>query len=264
MRLTLAIVVVVTLMASPFKTLAWGTNGHRIVGQVAYNHLTGKAKRQIQKLLGDESLAMSANYADFIKSDSSFDYIGTWHYVNIKSGLNEAQVKDLLDEQQHGNNIYGKIIWLTGELKRKDLDAQTQRFYLVLLIHFIGDLHQPMHVGRPEDLGGNRVKLFWFDEPTNLHRLWDEQLIEFQKLSYTEYATHIDHVTRSTVRQWQSTPLHQWVFESYSIAEKLYGGIKYTEQKMSYRYNFEHVATLNNQLLKGGVRLAGVLNEIFS
>lgn len=264
MRLTYRFLAVFMILYIPTQLFAWGMNGHRITGQIAYNHLTGKAKRQIQQLLGNESLAISANYADFIKSDSTFDYISSWHYINIKTGLSDSQVKDLLDEHQHGENIYSKINWLAAELKKKDLDQQTKRFYLVLLVHFVGDLHQPMHVGRPEDLGGNRVKLFWFNEPTNLHRIWDEQLIEYQKLSYTEYAAEIDRADKKTIRQWQAQPIHQWVSESYGIAEKLYGEIKYTEQKMSYRYNFDHVTTMNQQLLKGGIRLAGMLNEIFS
>ncbi len=264
MRFTTALLAILLTFFIPFHSFAWGTNGHRITAQVAYNHLSGKAKREIAKILGDESLAMSANFADFIKSDSTFDYISPWHYINIKTGLSESQVIALLDEQQHGENIYSKINWLKGELKKKENNIERKRFYLVLLVHFIGDLHQPMHVGRPEDLGGNRVRLLWFDQPTNLHRVWDEQLIEFQKMSYTEFANAIDHAPKKTIRQWQSEPMQQWVFESYGIAENLYGEIRYADQKLSYRYNFDHVATLNQQLLKGGIRLAGVLNEIFS
>jgi hypothetical protein len=119
-----------------------------------------------------------------------------------------------------------------------------------------------MHVSRAEDLGGNRIKAFWFSDATNLHALWDDKLIEYQKLSYTEYSTNINHVSKEQRREWQKQPMTEWFFESYQLAEKIYAGVK-PEQKLSYRYNFDNVEMLNQQLLKGGVRLAGLLNEVF-
>ena len=135
--------------------------------------------------------------------------------------------------------------------------------YLRLLIHITGDIHQPMHVSRAEDLGGNRIRLTWFNEPTNLHSLWDEKLVEFQNLSYTEYTAAINHVKRKQRDAWQQQPMTEWFFESYQIAGQLYSEITQPDQKIGFRYNFDHIAILNQQLLKAGVRLAGLLNEIF-
>ena len=140
---------------------------------------------------------------------------------------------------------------------------ETKRMYLRLLIHFIGDAHQPMHTGRREDLGGNRVRVSWFNTPTNLHAVWDESLVNFQQLSYTEYTRAINNTTLTQRKTWQKQPISAWLVESYKIAETLYADIKEDNQKLGYEYNFKHVATVNSQLLKGGVRLAGVLNEIF-
>ena len=246
----------------PVQSFAWGVLGHRITGQIAETYLSSKAKKAIMSILGNESIAMSANYADFIKSDSTFKYIDNWHYVNIDSGMTAEQIQHKL-ESDSGTNIYNRIIFLTNELKRKDLSQNNKVFYLKLLIHFVGDLHQPMHVGQYKDLGGNRIRLTWFNENTNLHRIWDEQLIEFQQLSYTEYANAINFATREQVKQWQAAPLHAWVLESYSIAQDLYAELEGKEPKLSYRYNYVHVNTLNQRLLMGGIRLAGLLNDIY-
>lgn len=132
-----------------------------------------------------------------------------------------------------------------------------------MLIHITGDIHQPMHVSRAEDQGGNKIKVLWFNDPTNLHSVWDDKLIELQKLSFTEYTANINHSTLAGRQGLQKQPITDWFFESYELANKIYSGITEPEQKLSYRYNYENIATVNQQLLKGGIRLAGLLNEIF-
>lgn len=206
---------------------------------------------------------MSSNWGDFAKSDSNYDYLYPWHYINQKGGLT---YNDMLTRLQQDTvpNLYNRVNFLIAELKNKDLPADKKLLYLRLLIHFVGDVHQPLHVGgRPEDLGGNRVRVQWFNESTNLHTVWDERLVEFQKLSYTEYAEAIDHASKKQRREWQQQPMTDWFWESYSISQKLYAGITQPDQKLGYNYNFDHIATVNSQLLKGGIRLAGILNDIF-
>lgn len=246
----------------PTQTMAWGMLGHRIVGEIADHYLTKKARRQIVAILGNESLAMSANWPDFIKSDPTYNYLSPWHYINFKEGLSEQQVHDYLAKDT-ATDIYTKLNFVIGELKNKSLDQDKKVLYLRILIHLVGDAHQPMHTGRPDDLGGNRINLLWFNQPANLHSIWDEKLIDYQQLSYTEYVNAINFTTKEQRRQWQAQPVAQWLFESYTIANGLYAEIKEPNQKLSYRYNFDHVQTLNDRLLKGGVRLAGILNEIF-
>lgn len=240
----------------------WGLTGHRVVGEVAQNYLTSKARKAIHEILGTESLAMASNWADFIKSDSTYDYLGSWHYVNLKEGLTRTEVENKL-LQDTAMNLFNRINFLVAELKKDGLAPGTKAMYLRLLIHFVGDLHQPLHVGRLEDLGGNRIKVKWFNETTNLHSVWDERLPEFQKLSYTEFAKAINHTSKKQRKEWQRQPISDWFFESYQLAQEIYDEIDQPEQRLSYHYNYQHVATLNSQLLKGGVRLAGLLNEIF-
>lgn len=252
----------ITSCLSYTNSYAWGLTGHRVVAEIANEYLNNKARKNIRKILGNESLAMAANWPDFIKSDPAYDYLGSWHYVNFKSGISAEQL-NLQLKQDTAANAYNKLVMLVDQLKNNPTLAQeNKRLYLRLLIHIVGDIHQPMHTGRLEDLGGNKIKLYWFNQATNLHRLWDEQLIDFQQLSYTEYTQSIHFASKEEREKWQNSSVGQWLFESYQIAESLYNEVQ-PEDKLSYRYNFDHVAILNQQLLKGGIRLASLLNEIF-
>lgn len=256
------IVLFCLFLSVPFFAMAWGVLGHRIVGEIASSYLTPKAKAEIRKILGTESMAITSNWADFIKSDSTYNYLSSWHYINLDKGLSRDQVLNYL-KTDTATDVYTRINFLAKELKNGQLPLEKKKMYLRLLIHFVGDVHQPMHAARKEDLGGNRVRVNWFNTPTNLHAVWDESLINFQQLSYTEYTAAINHTTAKQRQQWQKQPLSEWIAESYEISEQLYPEITEKDQRLSYNYNFRHIQTLNERLLKGGVRLAGLLNSIF-
>jgi len=246
----------------PFQSMAWGLLGHRIVGEIADSYLTKKAKREVYKILGTESIAMSSNWADFIKSNPAYGYLYNWHFINLQEGLTQEQVQTYLDSDT-ATDAYTKINFLVTELKKKELSSENKLLYLRMLIHIVGDIHQPLHVGRPGDKGGNTIKVLWFKDSANLHQVWDERLINFQQLSYTEYATAINHATKEQVKEWQNEPVSTWIYRSYQYAEKIYSEIKSPNQKLDYKYNYDYIGLLNDQLLRGGVHLAGLLNEIF-
>jgi hypothetical protein len=253
--------VIVLLFIIPVKSHAWGQQGHRIVGQIAESYLTPKARKAIKDILGHESLAMSANWADFIKSDTSYKYLSSWHYLDFPDSLNYPQLQAFIKADTSGN-VYSKTNWLVGQLKNKSLSKDKKVFYLRLLVHFIGDMHQPLHHGRETDQGGNKVKVNWFGESTNLHTVWDSKLIDQQQLSYTEYSNAIGFATPAERAKWQKQPMSEWIYESYVISRNIYKDIT-PDAKLSYNYNFKWISTVDQQLLKGGVRLAGLLNEIF-
>ena len=131
-----------------------------------------------------------------------------------------------------------------------------------MLVHLIGDLHQPLHVGRAEDKGGNDIKLKWFGRNSNLHRVWDSDVIDYFDLSYSEWTQDFPRVTKAQVRQWQSTSVLDWVEESQAIAAKLYEQTP-AEANLYYEYTYEHKAVLRQRLLLAGVRLAGILEDLF-
>lgn len=256
-------ILIITFISISITSFAWwGQTGHRVVGEIADHYLSRKAKKAIREILGNESIAITSNWADFIKSDSTFNYLNPWHYINVKQGLSQADFNGFL-ENDTITDAWTRLNFLIGELRNKQLDLATKQMYLRLLIHIVGDIHQPLHIGRLEDLGGNRIRVLWFGDTTNLHSVWDEKLIESQKLSYTEYTAAIDHTTKEQRENLQAQPMSEWFYESYLLAGKVYGGVSGTFPRLGFRYNFDYIEMLNGQLLKGGVRLAGLLNSIF-
>ena len=262
MKITKKSIFFIAHLSLPFYSFGWGVQGHRVVGEIAENYLNPKAKIEVQKILGTESIAISSNWADFIKSDSVYDYLYNWHFINLDSGLTKTQLRSYL-EMDTATDVYTKTNFLLKELKNKHLAMDKKKMYLKLLIHFVGDIHQPLHTGHRQDLGGNRIRVLWFNAPTNLHAVWDESLINFQQLSYTEFTRAINHTTQKQKLTWQKQPISEWIVESYEIAEQLCDEIKQPDQKLGYRYNYDHIQTLNERLLKAGVRLAGLLNQLF-
>jgi hypothetical protein len=252
----------IALFYAPLQSMAWGTEGHRVAGQIAYTYLTPNARKAIQAILGNESLALASNWADFIKSDPNYSYLSSWHYIDFDKVYTYPEMQEYLN---HDTSVdaYTKLQFLVAELKKKNLSKENKLLYLRMLIHIIEDVHQPMHTAHADDKGGNDFKVNWFNNPTNLHSVWDTQLIEFQQLSYTEYTEAINHTTAAQRAEWQKAPISQWLFESNQIAEKLYIEIK-PGDTLNYKYNFTHIDIVNQQLLKAGVRLAGVLNQLFS
>jgi hypothetical protein len=245
----------------PAQGMAWGTEGHRICGQIASFYLTPKAKKAIADILGDESIALASNWADFIKSDPAYSYMSPWHYIDFDKKYTYPEMVQYLNRDTVAD-AYTKLNFLIAELKKKDLPQDKKLLYLRMLIHIVEDVHQPMHTAHADDKGGNDFKVSWFSTPTNLHAVWDSQLIDFQQLSYTEYASAIHFCTPEQRAEWQKAPISKWLFESNQIAEQLYTEIKPGEV-LSYKYNFSHIGIVNSQLLKAGVRLAGVLNGLF-
>jgi hypothetical protein len=255
------LLIIITSVYLPLRSMAWGAQGHRICGQIASSYLSPKARKAIEAILGNGSIALASNWADFIKSDPEYSYLSSWHYIDFDKAYTYPEMVTYLN-QDTNVDAYTKLQFLISELKKPNLGKENKLLYLRMLIHIVEDVHQPMHVAHADDKGGNDFKVNWFSNQTNLHSVWDSQLIDFQQLSYTEYAATINHTTMAERAQWQKDPISKWLFESNQIAEKLYTEIK-PGDTLNYKYNFTHIDQLNQRLLMAGVRLAGVLNSIF-
>jgi hypothetical protein len=245
------------LLVIPSTVWSWGKIGHRVVGAVAENHLTDLAKLQLKKLLGNEGLPEASVWPDRIKSDPKLrKKYNHWHYLSAKKGKKISQRKkevagDILTAIDH----FSKVLQNSKSTKNEKVHAV--RF----LTHFIGDLHQPLHTGYKSDKGGNDIKLKWFGNSTTLHNVWDENIIELEKLSYTEYTKKIDHPTNIQIIEWQDSKPLSWAQESRDYLTKVY---KFKEKKYwEYDYAYTHLNYLNDRLLKAGVRLAGHFNKLF-
>lgn len=248
-------IILLTLVAHSVA-FSWGKTGHRIVGQIAYEHLNSKAKKSIEAILGNEELGMVGNYMDFVRADPSKDYMTPWHYCTVPEGKTYEE----LEVPKQGDAIQA-IERLINELKSKQFTYESEVENLKYLVHLVADIHQPLHVGNGEDMGGNKVKVEFMWEKSNLHRVWDSGMIDYQQLSYTEYTKWINHATKEQVASWQCDHFMVWVDEAMSYREAMYdlpeGG------KINYDYNYANIAIVNERLLKAGIRLAGILNAIY-
>ena len=248
----------VTVLMSHYA-FCWGLLGHRVIAEIAQQHLSKKAKKELKKIIGRETLAWWSNWPDFIKSDSTWNHASPWHYVDLPGHMQKEQFITEMKNMTR-KNLYTQIQAMQAQLKDKSLPVEQRRIALSFLIHFVGDLHQPLHVGRDEDDGGNKIVVYWFGEKTNLHSVWDTYFIKSQEYSYTEYANLLNIATPEQVKAWQSSSLEDWFYESHALSDTIYDSAP-NEAKLSYKYNFQYQKMLNEQLLKGGVRLAKLLNE---
>jgi hypothetical protein len=238
------------------KAYSWGANGHRVVGQVAQEHLNKKAKKAIGKILDCNSLAEVSTWMDDIRSDSTFDYTHDWHWVTIPDNQKYEQTT----KNPHGD-VIAKIEELKAALKDKNLPLAQQQQNLKFLIHLVGDIHQPMHVGGQDDQGGNKVKVDWFGKPSNLHRVWDSDMIDNSNLSFIELASFVGEPSEDQVKQWQSANVRDWAYESMTYRPQVYK--LPADKKLSYKYSYDNFDTVEKRLLQAGIRLAGLLNEIY-
>lgn len=235
--------------------LGWGQTGHRVIGQIAENQLTKKARKQIALILDGQSIAMVGNFMDEIKSDHAYDSLGPWHYCTIPNG------EEYRGAPEEGDVIEAIVTYIKI-LKSGKLSKEEEAFSLKSLIHLVGDIHQPMHVGNGKDRGGNDVKVTYFWKSSNLHRVWDSGIIDGQNLSFTEYTAWIDKASDAQIDQWKNDDIVVWAKESKSYRPQIYNLPE--GKKINYRYNYDNIATLNLRLLQAGIRLASVLEDIYN
>jgi len=235
----------------------WGATGHRTTGKIAENHLTKRAKKQIDNILKGESLDFVSTYGDEIKSDKKYSEFYTWHYVNMPLDSRYEDAK----KNPKGDLVTG-INRCISVLKNKTSSDEDRAFYLRMLVHLIGDLHQPMHIGRQEDKGGNTIQVQWFGRGTNLHRVWDTDMIEEWNMSYIELANNAEDLSKAQIKNLQQGSVIDWVHDTHKQSKIAYESVKVGEN-LKYRYSYDHFGTVRKQLQKGGIRLAKLLNDIF-
>lgn len=249
------LIILCLLMTS--QATAWGLAGHRIIGLIAERHLTKKAHKNIEKVLGNLTLAEASNYMDFVKSDATYRYMSPWHYATIP----DDKTYEEAGTPEEGDVIVA-IQQFIDQLSSDELDAAQQAFALKCLVHLIGDIHQPLHVGNGDDRGGNDKEVYYFGKKSNLHRVWDSDLIEGQGYSYTEYADWIDHPTEEELSKWSNRDVLGWALESKELRVRCYDTLP-ENTRISYRYVYDNIDLLNVRLLQAGLRLAHVLNELY-
>lgn len=256
--LCIAMVLVFGISAVKAENPEWGATGHRTIGEIASTYIKGKTKRKIADLLDGQSLALVSTFGDDIKSDKKYREFYTWHYINMSF---DVRYED--SEKNPSGDLVTGIEKCKSVILDKTSSKQDKAFYLKLLVHLIGDLHQPMHVGQKEDKGGNDIQVQWFGKGTNLHSVWDSKMIEHYNMTYTELAANTNEISKDEVLRFQQGSIVDWVNETQSYAIEVYGSAEVGEN-LRYEYMYTNFELARTQLQKGGIRLAKVLNELFS
>ncbi|RSK43174.1 S1/P1 nuclease [Hymenobacter rigui] len=250
------------LFAVPLPAKAWNMVGHRVIGQIAANHLLPHTREEIGRLLGTESLALASTWADDYRETPTGKASANWHFVNAPAGLNHAQYSVFLQNTPTGvQTLYTEFPRLLAELRNPATSAIQRKQALRLIVHLVGDAHQPLHAGRAADKGGNLINLVLRKDTVSLHKYWDRDMVEYAGLSYQELATACDHASDREVSQWSKSPIEEWLFESYQLCEPIYHAAENPDFLVLY---YDQQLVVRQRLLQAGVRLAALLSNTFS
>lgn len=253
-RLTLLAAALAAIM-SPSPASAWGKTGHRAIAAVAETHLSGLARAHIREIIGVESLDEAATWPDDMRSNPSPFWQKTanpWHYVTVGGYA--------YDQPPPEGDAMTALTRFRAMLRDPKASKADRQLALRFIVHLVGDLHQPLHVGKGSDRGGNDVKVTWFGRSTNLHAVWDSALVDDQQLSFTELAERLRRHTGSddVIAWWVTNPV-VWIAESAQIRDRVYPD----GTELGYDYVYQYTPTANLRLQQAGVRLAAYLNAIF-
>lgn len=237
---------------------AWGQKGHDVTVCIAECHLTPEAAERVEKVLGGHSPVYYANWMDIASHQPEFDYSKTWHYLNIDEG-------ETLDSRHvnPGGDVLEAVTMLVEKLKKGGLDPEEEKLSLKMLIHLVGDMHCPMHTGRLSDTGGNQVPVTFFGTPTDLHTAWDTKIVEAaRRWSYSEWQSQIDRASDDEIILMQAGDPRNWLEESHDICKTIYAETP-EGTDISYDYVDRFTPVIERQFMRGGYRLARLLNEIY-
>jgi len=258
LRMTLALLF--TLLIAIDAALAWGPEGHSAVARIAAQNLTPQARDKIQALLTPhETLAVISSWADDVRNDHP--ETGPWHYIDIPLA---ASAIDMARECPSGNCVVQKIEDFEAVLKDKSASEASRREALEFVVHYVGDLHQPLHCSDNNDKGGNMVQVIFFGRPDNLHAVWDSGIIRREKQWGDQLATTLNQrITPEQKKAWARGSVQDWALESHAVAVKVvYGRLPQgSPPNLSDDYANAMLPVVEEQLEKAGIRLAYMLNE---
>ena len=245
-----------TAVYSTESSARWGQIGHYVTGYVAESYLDPDVRAKVYEIIGETTLPRACYWMDDIRSDDAYDYTGTWHWSTIEDGKTYEETP-----QEPAGDVISATEQMIADLKSGTLSADEERVKLKLLIHMIGDMHMPLHVGNGTDRGGNDVRVQWMGSDSNLHRVWDSDMINSLQMSYTELAREVDQMDAETVAVWQASTVRDWAYESVGYRDEVYDLPE--DLRLGFEYRYYKKDIIFKRLAQAGVRIAGVLNEIY-
>jgi hypothetical protein len=289
MRVRAGLFSLLAVLLAPCTLFAWWEDGHVIVAKIAESYLTPESRAAIKDLLGENregeqniSDVRICTWADLIRGSGElnrkYPKNDTWHYVNIEIKTKREDFKP----DAEGNDVMGAIERFKKVLKDPTATKQDRKEALLFVVHFMGDMHQPLHCGnREDDRGGNSQPINTVlgkpEDRLNLHKVWDGHLVAAERgaLSVDDFAKRLIEEIKEKDRQtWLKGDLKQWVWDSHAIVvERVYsysdgkplpGRDDKTIDLTEENYFKINKPIVREQLKKGGVRLGAVLNECFA
>lgn len=255
-RITSLALALLTSLVLAQSAAAWGQLGHYVVGYLAQKQMKKSSLKKVNSVLGPMSIGRSGTWMDEIKSDKTYDYLYSWHFLTSDHGEFDAAI------QEKGGNAYEAINQLKAELKSGNLSPEEESQKLKMLIHIVEDIHQPLHVGTGKDRGGNDEKVEYFGKNSNLHSVWDTELIGGWNMSYTEIGDELyRRLTPAVKSNYRNSSIDDWLKEAVALRPLIY---KLPEnKKLSYNYGYDTRDAVEERLLAASVRLAQILEEIY-
>ncbi len=239
-------------------SMAYGPIAHRAIAIIAQNELQPGVYEQIDELLGTNGIVYQSTWADEIRDLPQYAESKPWHYQNLSPDKTPEQLAELWNNpEMEGKHLFYAIQLMQQRLRKDKTDVDALKF----LIHFMGDLHQPMHLGRADDLGGNRVPFTWFGKQINIHSLWDSYLIDHYKMSYTELAQYLIDTYSPEKKKMAAMTIPSILEKSFDITRRIYDYDP--EDKNNYKYFQTFRSDLDTMMYLGGIQLAKILNELY-
>lgn len=264
---------------------AWGANGHRIVAHIAYENLNDRARGRVDAALGNNYLSQVSTWPDYIRAESGWDFTHPWHYMTVQPDETVDDVAEQTARDPDIHDVREAMAFMTEVLEGKQaarqrltelleknkvepLAGSLDATALAFLIHFIADVHMPLHVGKNRDLGGNRITVLYFGDRYNLHSVWDTQMIESERLSFTEFAAYTAMHTRHRQAEWADDAPEEWMRESIELRERIYNTLYDRTDRESglpdlgYDYQHDFLPVVEERLAAAAYRAAAVLNRV--
>lgn len=261
MKTRLALFLVCGLL--PGLASAWSAQGHRIVGELAERQVRPETLVEIQRLLhgvDEPSLAGVSNWADDVRPLPEWRHSAPWHYVNfpdLSCALEPA--RDCPD----GNCVFGAINAMQQQLADRSASIQQRREALMFLVHFVGDVHQPMHAGLRADRGGNNFQVRYRNEGRNLHSVWDNAILSSREPDWRRYADLLAeaHGPGADPTLDRDDPARDWAIESCRIIGEHGLYPSRPGRPIGSAYLDRHRPVAERRLQQAGERLARLLDD---
>lgn len=246
------LILIVLFSLISFFSFGWGEVGHHIIAQIAKVHVSKNIQDSVNKYLGAMSWESASTWMDDMRRNPEYAYFKTWHYINIEKDMPYDSTKTETD------NVYVQLQTAINNLKnKKNLSPEQITYNLKILFHLIGDFHQPLHVGYGVDRGGNEIKVYFLGKRTNLHAIWDTDIIEHTNISFDEVNALSE---KKIYKKMGEFNLMQWMTQTRKMLVAVYNFSNPIESK----YIEDSKSIIKHQLLLAGLRLAQILTITFS